>query len=201
MVMGSGSERDRSPLSVPGSALPPDQVRDAARSYRIRAAVRADLETLRGIERAAGRCFRDIGMPEIADDEPLPVDVLAEYQEEGRVWVAVDGIDHAVAYLISDPVDGNVHIEQVSVHPDHAHRRLGRSLIDWTAAEATAAGAPRLTLTTFRDVPWNAPYYARCGFHLLAESAWTPGLRAIRAQEAARGMDRWPRICMQRELR
>jgi hypothetical protein len=78
------------------------------------------MEVLREVERAAGRCFRDIGMPEIADDEPLPTDVLAEYQRNGRAWVAVDASDHAVAYLISTLVDGNVHIEQVSVHPDHA---------------------------------------------------------------------------------
>jgi GNAT superfamily N-acetyltransferase len=188
------------PLLVPGPALPPDQVGAEAQRYRIRAAGRGDLETMREIERAAGRCFRDIGMPQVADDEPLPVDVLAEYQRAGRAWVAVDGTDHAVAYLISDLVDGNVHIEQMSVHPDHARRRLGRSLIDGVVAEAAAAGVPRLTLTTFRDVPWNAPYYARCGFHVLAESEWTPGLRAIRAHEAAQGMDRWPRICMQRGI-
>lgn len=57
-------------------------------------------------------------------------------------------------------------------------------------------GLTALTLTTFTDVPWNAPYYARLGFRALSESELTPGLRRIRAEEAAHGLARWPRVCM-----
>jgi GNAT superfamily N-acetyltransferase len=115
-------------------------------------------------------------------------------------WVAVDQADEPVAYLIADPVDHNIHVEQVSVHPDHARRGIGRSLLEWTAKHAVTQGASALTLTTFKHVPWNAPYYLRCGFRLLDESEWTPGLRAIRERESAHGLDRWPRACMRRDL-
>jgi hypothetical protein len=57
-----------------------------------------------------------------------------------------------------------------------------------------------LTLTTFAEVPWNAPYYLRCGFRRLGVRELTPGLRAIREREAAHGLDRWPRVCMRRDL-
>ena len=57
-----------------------------------------------------------------------------------------------------------------------------------------------MTLTTFTDVPWNGPYYQRCGFRPLANTELTPGLRKIRADEIARGLDEWPRISMRREL-
>ncbi len=159
-----------------------------------------ELDVLRDIERAAGQCFRDVGMPEIADDEPLPVETLAEYQRAGRAWVAVDGADLPVAYLISDSVDGCVHIEQVSVHPDHGRQGVGRALVDDVAARAGSAGIPALTLTTFAEVPWNAPYYLRLGFRVLSEDELTPGLQAIRAREAAHGLDRWPRVCMRRDV-
>jgi GNAT superfamily N-acetyltransferase len=106
----------------------------------------------------------------------------------------VDSADRPVAYLVAEPVDGALHVEQVSVHPAHARSGIGRALLD----EVGAAGP--LTLTTFADVPWNAPYYARLGFRVLPESEWTPGLRAIRAREAAIGLDRWPRVCMRREV-
>jgi GNAT superfamily N-acetyltransferase len=102
--------------------------------------------------------------------------------------------------LISDFVDGCVHIEQVSVHPDHGRQGVGRALMDHAAARARAERAPALTLTTFAKVPWNAPYYLRCGFRLLSNSELTPGLRAIREREAAHGLDRWPRVCMRRDL-
>ncbi len=167
---------------------------------RIRAVGTDELTLLQDIERAAGRCFHDIGMPEIAEDEPLPAGELARYQRTGLAWVAVDTADAPVAYLIADHVDGNLHVEQVSVHPDRARRGIGRSLLDHLAQHARAAGVPALTLTTFTDVPWNAPYYARCGFRPLDDSALGPGLREVRRQEAAHGLDRWPRVCMRRDL-
>jgi ribosomal protein S18 acetylase RimI-like enzyme len=79
-------------------------------------------------------------MSAIADDEPLPVEALAEYQRAGRAWAAVDRADRPVAYLITDFVDGFAHIEQVSVHPDHGRQGLGRALIDHAAAQARTDG-------------------------------------------------------------
>ncbi|MFC6022797.1 GNAT family N-acetyltransferase [Plantactinospora solaniradicis] len=167
---------------------------------RIRTARPAELSALRDIERAAGQMFRDLDMPEIADDEPLPVDELATYQRAGRAWVAVDATDAPVGYLLADLVDGGLHVEQVTVHPRFARRGIGRLLLEHLAGYARTVGVPALTLTTFADVPWNAPYYVRCGFVALDDDDLTPGLRAIRAREAAHGLERWPRVCMRRWL-
>ena len=77
----------------------------------IRLAHEHELALLQDIERAAGACFRDIAMPEIADDPPLTVAELGRYQRAGTAWVTVDAADTPVAYLIADVVDGNLHIE------------------------------------------------------------------------------------------
>ncbi|MEU2241275.1 GNAT family N-acetyltransferase [Streptomyces sp. NPDC018338] len=169
---------------------------------RIRAAAPAELPLLQDIERAAGEPFRSLGMAAIADDDPLPLDVLEAYRCEGRAWVAVDAADRPVAYLLADTVDGSAHIEQVSVHPDAARRGVGRQLIEHLAAAAREQGLTALTLTTFAEVPWNAPYYTRLGFRPLADSdpALTAGLRAISRAEAAHGLSVWPRVCMRREV-
>ncbi|WP_329105849.1 GNAT family N-acetyltransferase [Streptomyces sp. NBC_01439] len=166
----------------------------------IRTARLDELTLLQDIERAAGHCFRDIDMAEIADDEPLTLDELAPYQRAGLAWVSVDGADAPDAYLIAERLEGNLHVEQVSVRPDRARRGLGRGLLEHLAEFAGREGAPALTLTTFTEVPWNAPYYARCGFRPLADAELTPGLREIREREAAHGLDRWPRVCMRRDL-
>jgi GNAT superfamily N-acetyltransferase len=166
----------------------------------IRIATVDDLPVLQDIERAAGRVFRDIGMPEIADDDPPSLTDLERYRDAGRALVAVDGANQPVAYLLADVIDGCLHIEQVSVHPDHARRGIGRALIEHVAGTAKAGGVPALTLTTFADVPWNAPYYERCGFRVLAGDELTPGLRAAVHREAMHGLDRWPRVCMRRDL-
>ncbi|MEU2876411.1 MULTISPECIES: GNAT family N-acetyltransferase [unclassified Streptomyces] len=160
----------------------------------------SELPLLQDIERAAGQRYHDIGMPEIAEDEPLALDELARYLHDGAAWAAVDAADVPVAYLIADRVDGNFHVEQVSVHPGSARRGVGRALLEHLADHARSRQAPALTLTTFADVPWNAAYYTRCGFRVLAEDMLTPGLREIRAREAAHGLDRWPRVCMRRDL-
>ncbi|MFC9941461.1 GNAT family N-acetyltransferase [Streptomyces pratensis] len=167
---------------------------------RIRRVNIDELPLLQDIERAAGHCFREVGMPEIAEDDPLPVSELARYLGNGLAWVAVDSADVPVAYLIAEHVDGNLHVEQVSVHPDQARRAVGRALLNHVAEHAAVGGVPAVTLTTFADVPWNAPYYTRCGFRLLDDSGIGPGLREIRRQEAAHGLDRWPRTCMIRDL-
>ncbi|MFC8226556.1 GNAT family N-acetyltransferase [Streptomyces sp. NPDC057287] len=167
---------------------------------RIRPVNAEELPLLQDIERAAGQCFRDIGMAEIAEDEPLSVNELTCYQETGLAWTAVDAADRPAAYLVAEYVDGNLHVEQVSVHPAHARRGTGHALLNRLAAHAVAGGVPALTLTTFTDVPWNAPYYARCGFRVIGDSGTGPGLREIRRREAAHGLDRWPRVCMRREL-
>jgi GNAT superfamily N-acetyltransferase len=166
----------------------------------IRAAVAADLPVMRDIERAAGALFAGIGMPEIAGDEPPSPEELAGYQAVGRAWVAAVDAGAAVAYLIADLVDGDVHVEQVSVHPRAARRGIGRSLLEHAAGYATARGAGALTLTTFAEVPWNAPYYARCGFRVIPDVDLSPALSAIRDREIAHGLHRWPRVTMRRTL-
>lgn len=159
---------------------------------------------LQDIERAAGEPFRALGMAFVADDDPPPLDLLESYRQAGRCWVATDPLsatgDRPLGYVLADPVDDALHIEQVSVDPAAARRGIGRDLIAHLAALAARRGMTALTLTTFTDVPWNAPYYARIGFRVLAEGELTDGLRAIRAEEAQHGLDRWPRVCMRREL-
>ncbi|NJQ17550.1 GNAT family N-acetyltransferase [Streptomyces bohaiensis] len=166
----------------------------------IRAAREADIATLQSIERDAGAVFAPFGMAAIAEDEPPFAATLLGYVEAGRAWVHVDG-GAPVAYVLVDIVDGCAHLEQLSVRASHARRRIGAGLVEHVDAWAARRGAGALTLTTFTEVPWNGPYYVRCGFRYLRETEITPGLRAIRRAEAAHGLDRRPRACMRRQLR
>jgi GNAT superfamily N-acetyltransferase len=159
-----------------------------------------DLGSLRNIERSAGEAFRRIGMAPVADDEPASIDDLAVYQQEGRAWVATDEDDRPVAYTLARIVDSNAHIEQVSVHPNHARKGIGADLIQTVAAWAEQQGLAAITLSTFSEVPWNAPYYRRLGFERVPEVELTDGLRWIRDHEAARGLAQWPRVIMRRPL-
>jgi GNAT superfamily N-acetyltransferase len=166
----------------------------------IRLALVEDLPRLREIERAAGAMFRDLNMSAVADDEPPSLETLRGYAQDGRAWVATDAADHPVAYALVEVVDGAGHVGQVSVHPSHAGQGLGRALIEMAATWAAQHELPALTLTTFADVPWNAPYYARLGFRVVAPDQVGDGLRRVREHEAELGLDRWPRVAMCRPV-
>ncbi|WP_040339900.1 GNAT family N-acetyltransferase [Candidatus Blastococcus massiliensis] len=167
----------------------------------IRPARDDDLPRLREIERAAGRSFAGLGMDLVAEDEPPPLGTLREYADDGRAWVRTDEQDRPVAYLLAEVVDGCAHLEQVSVHPDAAGHGHGRHLVEHLLGWARQRALPAVTLTTYTDVPWNGPYYRRLGFRPLDGAELTPGLRRIRAAEAVRGLDRWPRTAMRYDLR
>ncbi|MET4096414.1 GNAT family N-acetyltransferase [Arthrobacter sp. UYCu712] len=139
-------------------------------------------------------------MAAIANDSPPDLDDLAAYQREGRAWVATDSGDEPVAYILVEDVDRRAHIEQVTVHPLYARQGLGRSLIEEVARWAVARGLEGMTLTTFEEVPWNAPYYTRLGFVRVPECQWSQGVRRIVQVESAHGLDAWPRVVMKKML-
>jgi GNAT superfamily N-acetyltransferase len=162
----------------------------------IRPAQPDELPLLQSLEVAAGVLFRTIGMTDIAEHPPPALEVFEHFLAEGRLWVTADSADQPSGYVLFKLVDGAAHIEQVSVHPDHQGRGLGRALIDHVESWATDQGLPALTLSTFRSVPWNGPYYARLGFVEMQEL--TPGLVELRAEETAFGLDPAERIFMRR---
>ncbi|WP_327147967.1 GNAT family N-acetyltransferase [Nocardia sp. NBC_01329] len=162
----------------------------------IRSAGAADIPVLQGIEVRAGEPFAAVGMDAVAGDEPLAAEVLGEFVLDGRAWVWEDEARGPVGYLIVSVVDGNAHIDQVSVLPDCRGSGIGRRLIDRAVSWAAEHRLPAITLTTFTEVPWNGPYYRRLGFRYLDPAAETPQLRALRVAEIAHGLDHWPRSCM-----
>ncbi len=159
-----------------------------------------ELALLVEIERAAGRTYADHGMPEIAADDPGSAAELEPYRAAGAVWVAVDANDSPIAYILTAAIDAGLHIDQVSVHPAHRGARIGAALIDHVAGLAAASGRSAVTLTTFRHIPWNAPYYARLGFRELPEREWGPQLRALVAHEREAIPGDAPRVVMTRPL-
>lgn len=155
-----------------------------------------DYPALLDIEDATADQLRSIGIPAIAELGPYSREEVTDYISEGLAWAATDDNDVPVGFLMAEIVDDCLYVAEVNVHPRRAREGLGRQLID----HAATGGYPAQILTTFRDVPWNAPYFQRLGFVILADDEVTPGLRAIREYQATIGLDRWPRVCMRRGL-
>ena len=105
-----------------------------------------------------------------------------------------------MAFALFEPLGEGLHLEEVDVHPDHGRQGLGARLIDAGAARARELGLREITLTTFREIPWNAPYYERIGFRVLARTDWSGALVAQVAEEARGGLDPEKRVVMRRPV-
>lgn len=169
--------------------------------YSIRKARRDELSRLPEIEDEAGRLFEGVvSLPDEEHDGHDPVVPFARAQAAGLLWVAADANDAPVAFAMFEELDGALHLEEIDVHPDHMRQGLGARLIDAAAAWARELGYAEMTLTTYREVPWNAPYYERLGFRERAEAEWSPALRARVDDEASRGLGREARLVMSRPI-
>jgi GNAT superfamily N-acetyltransferase len=168
-------------------------------SYTITLARTQDLVALPSIELAALTLYDGHGL----DDVPALVSSEAELrhaQERGQLWVALaDDVPVGLAQIRVIETD-TVHLEELDVHPEHGRRGIGRALVmavcDWAAAKGHRA----ITLTTFRDIPWNMPFYASLGFTMLPPEALTLALASIVHEEGRRGLDPRLRVVMRRLL-
>jgi GNAT superfamily N-acetyltransferase len=164
----------------------------------LRFATPAEIPLLREIERASAQRFIGL-MDALAADEPSPPEILAARIASDGLLVAADAADAPIAFVMFRPVEDGLYIEQIDVLPAFAGRRVGAALLDAVADQARSGGLKRLMLSTFRDVPWNAPYYGRLGFADIADDALTPGLIEIRREHLARGLDESQRTFMGRK--
>ncbi|TDQ52106.1 acetyltransferase (GNAT) family protein [Actinorugispora endophytica] len=150
-----------------------------------------DLDRLVEVSLAADTLFAGAGL-ELPPDDPAPV--LARCSP-----VLVAGRP-AMGLAALVELDGGAHLEQLAVHPGHGRRGVGTALLEAACSDARRRGHRGMTLTTFRDLPWNGPWYARRGFSELPESAWGPELAARWRAEADAGIVVAPRLVMRRAL-
>jgi GNAT superfamily N-acetyltransferase len=145
-----------------------------------------DLPRLPAIEQSAAEAFRPLDVPYFASISQLgPAETWRPALNDGTLWVADDGAP--VAFLAASRHGERLHIDEFDVLQSHQGRGLGRRMLDEVIGWAREQGFGCLTLTTFADIPWNAPFYASCGFAPLGEDA-PAALKAILAREAARGL-------------
>jgi ribosomal protein S18 acetylase RimI-like enzyme len=149
----------------------------------LRSARPSDLDELAVLEVEAGQIFHAVGMSEVADHDP-DREALRRSQEQGLVWVAEER-GQIAGYVVASVLDGNAHVEQVSVAPAFSRQGVGRRLISLVEEWGRRGDRPATTLTTFRDVAWNGPYYERLGYRELSGSGIGAELRAAMEHEAS----------------
>ena len=169
--------------------------------YRIELAAREHLAALPEIEVRASERFPVEDMATEMRSHGLPLSFFENAQEAGRLWTAVwERKDLPVGFAVASMVDGAPHLFEMDVLAEHGRKGLGARLVLVVAEWARAAGFRSLTLTTFRHLPWNAPFYARLGFEALEAFQCGPELARALHEEAERGLDPSKRIAMRWRL-
>ena len=146
----------------------------------VRAASAADLLEVPAVEAAADELFRARGV--------LDLSPAASAVERARAWLVLVVGRPVQGFAVLERVDGDVHLEQLSVHPSAMRRGRGAALLEAAVSAAWATGARRVTLLTYADMPWNAPWYARHGWRVTDDLG--PGLRALAESEVEMGLAR-----------
>jgi GNAT superfamily N-acetyltransferase len=168
--------------------------------YQIRSAQLDDLVKLTEIERAAANLFCDTPYAFLVDAEPLSIDFITQQFRSGRVWVAVDNDNICMGFAIANNVDGNAYLQEIDVHPNYGRRGIGRALIERVCLWAKSQNYDKIFLSTFLDIEWNAPFYLKSGFQILADDKLTIGCQQIRQKEAEAGLSIDRRGILYREL-
>jgi predicted N-acetyltransferase YhbS len=102
--------------------------------------------------------------------------------------------------VLVEPSGARLHLAELDVLPDHQRRGVGRALVSRVERWGGARGFAEVTLTTYRDVPWNGPFYRRLGYEPLPAEGLDAELARRREAEAAQGLDAMPRVAMRKTL-
>ena len=131
------------------------------RDWSLRLARPADAESMPEIERAAAVAFA--GEAGIDPARTRSTTEFARLIRKGHCLSAFAG-EAMAGFLVAEPFRRELHVWEMDVHPAFQRRGIGAGLVRAAQIDARNAGFKALTLTTFRDLVWNAPFYARLGF-------------------------------------
>lgn len=154
---------------------------------RLRPATLDDSQQIEAVENAADQLLIDwLG----ATLWPSAASGAERLAQTGFLLVLeLDGAVIGFAHVLD--VGPIAHLEQLSVAPEHGRQGHGGRLLKAAIAEARRRGHRRMTLRTYADVPWNAPFYRRHGF--AEEQPTTDFDRSLVEVERRLGLDRYGR--------
>ncbi|KAF1972062.1 acyl-CoA N-acyltransferase [Bimuria novae-zelandiae CBS 107.79] len=144
----------------------------------IRQATEDDLEALTTVELSATSIFGTIpALADLSSNHASP-DQLRQWFSTGRIYIAEDN-GKPVGYVSAVPMDAVLYIAEISTIPESQGKGIGSALIQTVFAYArecvqATKEQPRVSLTTYREVAWNAPFYRRRGFKEVDAEALGP---------------------------
>jgi len=158
-------------------------------TVQVRQAVEQDLPALQRIEVEATTLIPTTVLP-LASRAPMPLGELQACLTASELWVAYEDLHDPIGFVAASSYGTFLHLIEFDVTPRMGRRGIGTKLLQHVCRAASQRGHAAITLTTFKDLPWNAPFYAKQGFAEVAEFAAVPHLLASLKSESERGLRR-----------
>ena len=159
-----------------------------------------EIRLLPQIENQADLRFARVGLQRLID---MPVASIASLQygrRHGLLWVAASPLGQPVGFALMKLRSRTAWLDQLSVLDRWQRRGYGTALIERSARTAEALGFDALHLSTYRNVPWNGPYYGRRDFEEVPRGAFARPLRVVLMTECSHGHPVWRRAIMRRRV-
>ena len=152
-------------------------------SVELRAAQVGDIFRMQEIERAAAELFRG---SELIDIDAMSVASLGDHEtsiSQGLSFVA-EAEGRIAGFVMGEMHFDDAYLHELDVDPAFGKRGIGAELVRRFVSGARAKGAKVVYLSTFRDPPWNAPFYRKLGFVDVARGDYLRWMSAIEDAQA-----------------
>ena len=169
--------------------------------YNIRHATPRDIPQLVLIELAGNELFAPTNLiPEDHMDDHVSIEWHQAAIEADMSIVVADADDVPAGFILVSHREPDLYLDEIAVHPDHGRKGLGSALLTHLLDLAKMGNFRSVSLSTFRKVPWNAPFYAKHGFKELSSKHWTDWMHEINAVQAET-LDVSQRCFMRRQIK
>ena len=158
-----------------------------------------DFATLPVVEKEAAQAFAEVGLADIAAMEPLPASFYDDLPPSAIILVA-EYADQIKGFCVVIEMDEEAHLKELSVSYNASGKGIGRKLLQDAVRAARAKGYQAMTLTTFADLPFNAPFYQRYGFKPFVPDENRAELKALYEEEKHNELAPYDRIAMIKTL-
>lgn len=141
-----------------------------------------DLEQLQRLSVRARQRYTIIpSLAHVVESPPLGADRF----EACRVMVAVDRhSDEVIGFVAMRLLDDYLYLDNISVEPLASGKGVGKSLLSPVVAYAHLRRADAVSLTTFREPPWNGPWFRQHGFCPMPTDCIGDGLRRVMKRQS-----------------
>lgn len=169
--------------------------------YKLRSATESDISLLQAIERSASLLFIDSPYPELSRGNVVSAEVYRRHMEQDHMILIAfachqDGYVEPTGFVFTAPLGDGLHLHELSVHYDHQRCGIGSLLLDAVLVHARAQQYRHVSLTTYRSIAWNGPFYRKHGFCEAAHADMTSDLQAILSREISKGANAQDRCVM-----